>query len=340
MALASAVFSLAFGVALAAAPPGPRLAMTVFGEQRLELVSVDPSGSQRQRIAGGGENARPLPSFFGRPSWSADGKQIAFTSFGRDLENQVSSIYVANADGTSAQRIPATLESIYPVLSPDGHTVAFAKERQREEQRPGRGEVTVYRSASVWLADLDTGASRQVTPWRNRLLQLPSSFSPDGSTLALSRMVGKKMLAIALRLDGSGSTVIAREATHPAYSPDGTRVALIIVGRTRSLPGGGGTWSPTELAVANADGSGVTRLTKTPNGQELEPSWDPSGQRLAYTKIIASGNDESSLGFGDSIMQINADGTCRTKILSDRRLSLYGAAWQPGLGREAGRISC
>lgn len=340
VALACAVLALAASAAFAAAPPGPRLALTVFRFGGLELLSVDPSGSQRQRIAGGGRNARPLPLPFGQPSWSADGNLIAFSAVRRRLEEGQIAIYVANADGTGARRIPGTTEGVSPVLSPDGRTLAFAKELQREGRRPGRGEVTIYRSASIWVADLVTGALRQITPWRNGLLQVPSSFSPDGATLAISRQGGGKTSAVALRLDGSGSTVIARRASQPVYSSDGTRVALILVGRRQAFPRGTGTWTPSELAVANANGSGLTRLTKTPRGIEMAPSWDPSGQRLAYTKLTASSSEETFLGFGDSIMQINADGSCPTKVLSDPGLSLYGAAWQPGPGREAGRIAC
>ena len=340
MALACAVLALAASAAFAAAPPGPRLALTVFRTGGLELLSVDPSGSQAQRIAGGGRKARPLPFPFSGPSWSADGSLIAFTAVARRLEEGQVATYVANADGTDVRRVPGTSESLYPVLSPDGRTVVFVKELEREGDRPGRKKGGDYHSASIWEADLATGAVRQITPWRNRLLQIPSSFSPDGSTLAISRIVGEKTLAVALRLDGSGSTVIARRAWQPVYSPDGTRVALITVGRTRFLPRGKGSWSPAELAVANADGSGLTRLTKTPRGVELEPSWDPSGQRLAFTKVVVSSSEKGFLGFGNSIMQINADGSCSTKVLSDPDLSLYGAAWQPGPGREAGRIAC
>jgi len=43
---------------------------------------------------------------------------------------------------------------------------------------------------------------------------------------------------------------------------------------------------------------------------------------------------------GDSIMEINADGSCRTKVLSVPKVTLFGATWQPGPGREAGPIAC
>jgi Tol biopolymer transport system component len=119
-------------------------------------------------------------------------------------------------------------------------------------------------------------------------------------------------------------------------------LALIATNRPKTIRSDEGktTYTPTELAVANADGSGLRRLTSTPGALELLPSWDPSGQRLAFTKIKAAGGLAALLGIGDSIMEINADGTCPTKILSEPRVSYYGATWQPGPGREAGPISC
>jgi len=39
-------------------------------------------------------------------------------------------------------------------------------------------------------------------------------------------------------------------------------------------------------------------------------------------------------------MEINANGTCRTRILSHPKVAFFGATWQPGPGREAGPIVC
>ena len=219
--------------------------------------------------------------------------------------------------------------------------VAFSREREREVEKPRGGGATVIRSASIWLLDIDSGAFGQLTPWRDGLSAYPSSFSPDGSILAISRQWRNSHAAVAVRLDGSGETVLARNAGEPVYSPDGTRLAMTTVGKRRSIGRKGVTltFSPPDLAVAAADGSGLTRLTRTRN-LELAPSWDPSGQRIAYTLLTPSLDEASILGAGDSIMEINADGSCKTKILSVPRVSLFGATWQPGAGREAGPISC
>lgn len=40
------------------------------------------------------------------------------------------------------------------------------------------------------------------------------------------------------------------------------------------------------------------------------------------------------------LMEINADGSCQTKVISMAGTYLLAPAWQPGPGREAGRIEC
>ncbi|HEX6455912.1 MAG TPA: hypothetical protein VF009_05270, partial [Solirubrobacterales bacterium] len=280
------------------------------------------------------------------PTWSSDGMRVAFTGIRPSGKKARLDLYDATADGTGVTKLPGTRDGLDPVLSPDGRTLAFAREREREAMRPHRGKVIVFRSVSIWLLDLESGAVSQVTPWRNGLFAFPSSFSPDGSTLAITREARKapgksRTDAVALRLDGSGSTMLAENAGGPVYSPDGTRLALVTIGNQRTIGSRGEslTYSPTELAVAAADGSGLTRLTHT-RKLEVLPRWDPSGQRLAYTLFSPVLDEAGALGLGDSIMEVNADGSCRTKVLSMPRVILYGATWQPGPGREAGPIAC
>ncbi|HEX5983994.1 MAG TPA: hypothetical protein VFY69_07300 [Solirubrobacterales bacterium] len=307
---------------------------------------MDAAGGAPQRVAGGGRPDAPFPVLFSPPSWSADGSSIAFAG-NAGTDSKPGAIYLVNADGTGLRKVPGTSGGFNPTLSPDGRSLAFSRARVRSRRLPNGAEKILYRSYSVWLHDLSTGAARQLTPWRNGNRDYPSSFSPDGSTLAISRerqrgksIAFSNLSAVAVRVDGSGTALLARNATEPVYSPDGTRLALIVAGRRRTVNSGGTTvrYTETELAVAGADGSQLTKLTKTP-AVELQPSWDPSGHRLAYTHLPIFPVDTLFEG-GNSIMQINADGTCRTRVLSSPRAFVYGAVWQPGLGRGAGPISC
>jgi hypothetical protein len=45
---------------------------------RLDLETVDETGAQPLRIAGGGPRKRPLPEEFTPPSWSPDGSMMVF----------------------------------------------------------------------------------------------------------------------------------------------------------------------------------------------------------------------------------------------------------------------
>ncbi len=338
--------------AIATVPPGPRLAFVRWRDRpaAMELVSMSPSGSEQQRLAGGGNRARPLPYLLAAPAWSPDGNLIAFAGITRSPGAEAPAtveIFVAASDGSGLRAVPGTVDGYGPIFSPDGNSIAFARIRRSKspstvttETRPRR-----YMSVAVWMVGLDGANLRQLTRWRNGLESFPSSFAPDGSLLALSRRDRRRSgsEAVALHLDGGGSTLLARKAVDPTYSPDGSKIALVRDYVRRAVGGSHlkttGHQTTTDLVVMNANGSGSIRLTRTPAKIEASPSWDPSGQRLAYTQL--DGNAEfANFGFGDALMEINADGSCRTRILSNRRSSLFGAVWQPGPGREAGRIEC
>jgi len=100
-----------------------------------------------------------------------------------------------------------------------------------------------------------------------------------------------------------------------------------------------------ELYVKDLGGGQLRRVTHTHDQQENAPSWDPSGQRLAYTQ--STGNDLFGLGLTNVVMEVNVDGSCPKRVFgkpakprSHRLVGLYGPVWQPGPGREAGRIEC
>ena len=67
-----------------------------------------------------------MPKMAYWPTWSPDGRRIAFTS-NRDGNYE---IYIMNADGTGQSNVtnhPAS--DNYPAWSPDGHKLAFISNR-------------------------------------------------------------------------------------------------------------------------------------------------------------------------------------------------------------------
>lgn len=330
-----ALFAIACGQATADVPPGPRLAVVVEGPTGTEtgteegfvldfaLSTVGPAGQAREALI---ENPA-----VGRPSWSADGRLLAFGALAR-RGNRVA---VTDTERNTLRIYPRARYEGEPVIAPDGRTVVFAR-AQLVKVLPGR-ESYLFKSA-LWRVDLRTGKVKRLTRWRLQTLIEPGSFSPDGGTLtaAIDDRRGERAVAIDLR---SGRfTELAKGASEPVYSPDGTRLAFVRLDPgLRSLPKRDRPVS--ELMVGNADGSGAKRLLRR-RGFISWPSWDPSGSRLAFTHNPPGFTGSLEPEAGNEILAINADGTCLTTVISEPKTTVWGSAWQPGPGREAGPIVC
>jgi Tol biopolymer transport system component len=351
------VGALGAAAAPVARADGPRMAFTVLSAkpELFAILSTDAAGADQQIVAGGGRRVRPLPYPFSPPAWSPDGNLIAFSGItdNRTGARPVPKIFVVQPGNGLPVAIAGTEDGADPVFAPDGATIAFARVRIGSTAIAGHSagrKAGRYRSVSTWTIGVDGGNPRQLTPWHNGLEAFPSSYSPDGGTLAISRRRGRSSEtdAAALRLDGSGTTLLARAAADPVFSPDGSTIAFVRDHEHSSRhPAKGakataGVETTSDLFTMNADGSGSKRLTDTPGEIETSPSWDPSGQRLAYNQYdaVAVHQEELFFGFGDAIMEVNADGSCRTKVLSIPSQALFGPRWQPGPGRDAGRIDC
>lgn len=351
LALGGAVLALLVAGAVragAVVPEGPRVAFTKWGPnpRSLVLMSVDADGSDPRRLAGGAKPAAsrgPVP--FHGPAWSPDGGRIAYSGYFRSNKWE---IFIAAPDGRELQAVPNTVAASDPVFAPDGHMLAFSRTRVRQPRidiHDPLHSLGGYESTTTWTVDIETGEVKQLTPWRNGLDNSPSSFSADGSTLALSRIGPHGHEAVALRLDSGRVSVLAHNAEEPVFSPDGASIAFVSYRDRNHAEGFDGPVSVSELYVKRIGGSNLRRVTRTTGQQESSPSWDPSGERIAYTQT--TGAELFGLGLTNVVMEVNADGTCATRIFGHPtrqkyggNVGLYGPAWQPGPGRETGRIDC
>lgn len=104
--------------------------------------------------------------------------------------------------------------------------------------------------------------------------------------------------------DGTQLRRLIRKASLPSWSPDGTLIAFV---SHRS--------GDEELYVANADGTGVRRLTRSP-GPDLSPAWSSDGQRIAWAR-----NAE--------IWTMDADGSNQKRIVrkAQRWHEHYSPTW-------------
>ena len=210
-----------------------------------------------------------------------------------------------------------------------------------------------FESVSIWLADLQTGESKPLTPWRDDVFLFPASFSPDGSRLAISRRIADKASEAAeIGLD--------RRPADQSSRPERIRTDLLprrpidrllrgaLKEVTRHTSRGGRlrlSARLTDILVRKASGGGLRRVTHTERAVEEAPRWDPSGQRLAYTDSrvlqlrqgVRLRQELVGYEFGKSVQVINADGTCPTTILSGLDSIHFARHGNPEAGARRGR---
>lgn len=93
---------------------------------------------------------------------------------------------------------------------------------------------------------------------------------------------------------------------HPAWSPDGRRVAFVRYEGGRA-----------DLYLVRVDGSGLRRLTR--DGRSYGPSWSPRGGEIAFGREAAGGADVYALDVE----------TGHVRRLTRDRLVEGGPAWSP-----------
>jgi dipeptidyl aminopeptidase/acylaminoacyl peptidase len=301
------------------------------------MICAQPAGAQGGRIAfslddeiwtmraDGSERTRltdtPGEATSRQPDWSPDGKQVAFA---RGAEEE--SIWVRDFATGSEHRITRPKGAVIdgdPDWSPDGGTIVFARHRF------GRNRI----STAVVAIDLATGRERTLarTSSRRSLVFYGSpALSPDGTRLLytltkLDRTAHFAPTMYVLDVTTGKSTKVAARGGDGEWSPDGRRIAFTSI-RDRNGESCGSdecSWQG-ELYLANADGTGLTRLTEN-KGHDGQPAWVPDGGAIVFAS-----NRNSPEG-GSELYAIRPDGSCLTWLTNGAQES-YAPDWQPGSG--------
>jgi Tol biopolymer transport system component len=327
--------------------------------------TFDPGGRRLATILPAPGQDGPRPFFISPLSWSGDGQFLLVSAFaelpGKPESESSTSLYAAPAEGGAPVAIPGTKNALFPVGLPDGETVAFVRVRGRDSEavsvEVGTGKKVVHRTESrysLWLTGIDNQEARRITPWRTNGYDIPTSVSPDGSTLALSRVTidrsnrrkpASRTEAILLSLATGSEEKLGPNITSASFSPDGSRLAVTVERRfprphvTKTKKGTIEVAGDTDVFVEDRATSMLTQITSGP-GEDADPVWDPSGQRLAFLRYGDLSKRGAEFGIGDSIYEVNADGSCLTNVLHEADGGFAGLAWRPGPDRGAGPIAC
>lgn len=202
------------------APDGANLAYVYHGTNFADIFVTDDQGQGQTRLTTSQSTILDNNDWNLRPTWSPDGKLIAFVS---DRSSSLPLPWVMNADGSGRHvlSIPGLQAEAVDSMawSPDGSQLALTIFNE-----PGPTQIALLplsangRQSAHVLTDLAAGA-------------LDPAWSPDGSWLAFAGRDGYSVEIYAEQPDGTGTQKLTSDgllARSPVWSPDGRHIAYVV----------------------------------------------------------------------------------------------------------------
>ena len=237
-------------------------AMNADGSNPIRLTSpgIDPSWSPDGRkiaftrdgiyvMDAAGSNPTLIDYGGYQPSWSPDGKKIAFTTTG---DFGTPEIFVMNADGSSHTRLTDNLglwDDFDPAWSPDGTRIAYDERICDENNGTCELHINVMNADGTGKEWVGEGGG--------------PAWSPDGTKIAFSGQDGG-ISVMSVDVWSDIHVIAPGMWANVAWSPDGAKIVF----DHAECP------ECQDIGVMNEDGSGLVWLTHGP-GRSFSPAWRP-----------------------------------------------------------------
>lgn len=325
-------------------PDGSRVAFVAWSPRAFSVWS--PRAISVLAVAGGAPvplTVPPYPYEDFAPSWSPDGRELAFVR-GMSAKHgfHAHELRVVSAEGGDSRAVATVRQAVsqpiwigpsslllsqywlhYPyrrgvfTVDPDGsERRPLARNGSEPAFSPDGSSIAFVQRLEGQEGLFVTGADGVVRRLTSSADDRSPSWSPDGSRIVfVRRPPGEDGALFAVRSDGTRLTRMRAPAgvLSPAWSPDGRTIAAVSA-RDRAL-----------LAIAVTSGR-ARALTRGDGEMALStqrPLWHPSGERLSFVRRWAPENVYAeSRG---ELWSVGLRGGAPRRLLRDA----YDAAWSP-----------
>jgi Tol biopolymer transport system component len=267
-------------------------------EGLIAFVSTRAGNGEIYVMNADGSDVRRLTNYRlwdGYPTWSPDGKQIAYYSYLKDKEWVIKAM---DADGSNQRQLTDNgICDGAPHWSPDGTRIGYSSDADCTAKHREIYVMNADGSSQVNLTDHDAD-------------DMGSSWSPDSQHIVFSSDRDGDYEIYLMDATGGNERQLTEnddEDMMAAWSPDGTRIAFV------SDRDGND-----EIYLMDISGNDVQRLTDHPSADWF-PFWSPDGTQIVFN----SGRDGNL-----EVYVMDADGG-NVRRLTNSPGDDFNAVWQP-----------